>query len=141
MTSLAEDAGPNPHGADADVLTLPILTWEVPLRLDTLSNAKGHWRTRYSRAKEQRSIAEFMTWHALRENPVKPPFRITITRIGKRKLDSDNLQGSAKHVRDGIADALQISDGDESAAEWIVLQEIGKSYGVRVRIEGKSNVG
>lgn len=126
---------------DGETREQPCLKWEAPLRLVTLSNAKGHWRTRHERAKTQRNYAAKMT-NASRQCGARfpnPPYRITITRIGKRNLDSDNLQGSAKHIRDGIADALQISDGDESAATWIVLQEKG-DYAVRVRIEGQPDV-
>jgi len=46
---------------------------------------------------------------------------ITMTRRG-RKMDDDNLGGAFKAVRDGIADALQIDDGDERLS-WIPRQE------------------
>jgi hypothetical protein len=34
------------------------------------------------------------------------PLRVTIVRVSSGTLDSDNLPGASKHVRDGIADAL-----------------------------------
>lgn len=37
------------------------------------------------------------------------------------KLDSDNLPGAFKHVRDGMADALGIDDGDARLA-WSYAQ-------------------
>jgi hypothetical protein len=137
MTSLAEDAGPNPHGADAERRALD---WEAPLHLVNGANQREHWGAKQRRAKMQRDYAAKMT-NASRQIGARhpfPPYRITITRIGPRRLDSDGATISAKHVRDGISDCLGINDGDENAAEWIVLQEIGKAYGVRVRIEGRS---
>ena len=58
---------------------------------------------------------------------------ITLTRIGIRKLDGDNLQRSFKSTRDGVADALGIDDGSDRI-EWKYAQEKGK-YGVKVTIE------
>ena len=58
---------------------------------------------------------------------------VTLTRIGARKLDSDNLARSMKAVRDGIADALGIDDGSDRI-EWKYAQEKGK-YAVKVTIE------
>ena len=61
------------------------------------------------------------------------PWRITLTRIGKRRLDTGNNPGSMKHVQDGICDALGIDDGDE-AHDWIYHQRIEKQYAVEVEI-------
>ena len=66
--------------------------------------------------------------------------RIKLTRLAPRKLDSDNLAGSMKAVRDGIAEALEINDGDESAAVWEYGQMLlnrGDEVGVLVEIRGK----
>ena len=65
-----------------------------------------------------------------------PPCVITITRIGPRKLDSDNLAGSAKHVRDGVADWLGIDDGDERLT-WEYAQRSGGAgvYACEIVIE------
>lgn len=63
----------------------------------------------------------------------------TITRVGKRKLDSDNLARSAKAVRDAIASNFGIDDGDEgekdSRWDWRYKQEIGKAYAVKIELE------
>lgn len=64
---------------------------------------------------------------------------VTITRVGKRKLDSDNLARSAKAVRDAIASNFGIDDGDEgekdSRWDWRYKQEIGKEYAVKIELE------
>ena len=90
---------------------------------------------RSARAKKQRDMACLACRGRFGKAPV-PPLVITITRIGPRELDSDNLAGSAKHVRDGIADWLGINDRDKRL-QWRYEQEKqGKGvYGVRIRVQ------
>lgn len=52
-----------------------------------------------------------------------------------REMDSDNLAGSMKAVRDGIADALGIDDGDTNRVRWSYSQKRGKWYAVHVTID------
>jgi len=62
---------------------------------------------------------------------------ITLTRIAPRRLDpGDNLNSSMKAVRDGIADALGIDDGD-ARLTWKYAQRKGnpKEYAVEVEVE------
>jgi len=75
--------------------------------------------------------------------PAGRPLRITLVRIGPRRLDDDNLAGALKHVRDGIADSLEIDDGDETQAVWSVVQENGPAgqYSIYVRIEACTPAG
>ena len=111
----------------------------IPLRLCSLANQREHWTVRMRRARAQRAAAYHATALTLPHEPtrgLKPPLTIAITRVGKRELDSDNLAISAKHVRDGIADALGIDDGSELLA-WCYAQEIGRDYAVRIEIEEK----
>ena len=60
---------------------------------------------------------------------------ITLTRLASRKLDSDNLATALKAVRDGVADALNLDDGDERL-DWRYAQEKAPRghYAVRVEI-------
>ena len=119
------------------------ISFKIPMRLISPGNARMHWREVARIKKAQRDNGLFYTLAAepskLRvlvcETWKMPALLITITRIGKRKMDDDNLAGSAKYVRDGIADGLGINDGDEKAAIWIYKQEIGTQYGCRVTIE------
>ena len=115
-----------------------MLRFNIPIRLVSLANVRMHWAFKAKKAKEQRFTGhEFCKW-ALMEDGGKPwwnpPWKIKITRIGKRKMDSDNLAISAKHVRDGIADALGVNDGDESKVLWFYEQKIGKEYSVEIEI-------
>jgi hypothetical protein len=58
-------------------------------------------------------------------------------RLTGRALDGDNLQRALKAVRDGVADALGIDDGD-SRIEWQYGQRRGGKgeYAVEVTIQG-----
>jgi crossover junction endodeoxyribonuclease RusA len=113
---------------------------KLPLRLVNETNAREHWAARSSRAKAQRGITSLRLSAELRANPWRPPgdrWRISITRLGPRRLDDDNLAASAKHVRDGVADALGIDDGDERLA-WEYHQRRG-DFGVEIALTGRDN--
>lgn len=92
---------------------------DVPVRLVSLLNMREHWAQRAKRASMQRGLARTYAVQKLRASPLWHEvangcgLTVTITRIAPRELDDDNLAGSAKHVRDGIADALGIDDGDK----------------------------
>lgn len=111
------------------------ITWGC--RLVSLTNAHEHWRHRQRRAKAQREAAHLLLISEIsKHGQPQLPAVVTITRYGKRKLDDDNLAASAKHVRDGVADALQVDDGDGQMVRWEYRQEIGQAYGVRIQVEG-----
>ena len=111
-----------------------MVEFAMPIRTVSEANMREFWAVKAHRAKGQRGTALLYTRTALRKKkPMKPPLRITLTRIGKRKLDSDNLARSFKAVRDGIADAIGIDDGHESLT-WVYAQAKG-AYSVTVRIE------
>lgn len=113
-----------------------MITFALPLKLVSEANAHQHWRVRQKRAKAQRHLAwaHVCSWGD-RVRLKLVPCTVTIIRVAPREIDSDNLVGSAKHVRDGIADALGINDRDPRV-EWIVRQEKGppKTYAVRIEI-------
>jgi len=91
-----------------------VIEFEVPVRLVSLLNAREHHMARARRAKTQRTAAHTIARdHVSELIETTLSLTVTITRIAPRELDDDNLAGSAKHVRDGIADALGIDDGDK----------------------------
>lgn len=115
------------------------ITFSIPIRTVSEMNTREHWAKRAKRAKlHRRSAAGFMdSWmHGITGVAARTAtkIRVTLTRIGKRKLDSDNLASSMKHAQDGIADAIGIDDGDDRMC-WKYAQEIGKEYAVRVEME------
>jgi len=114
---------------------LPVRTWSE-------ANQRGHWGKRARRAKKQREAARLLVRAARVALPASGTVAITLTRIGPRALDSDNLASGLKAVRDGVADALRIDDGS-SRIEWRYAQEKGKpgEYAVRVAIHQPEPVG
>ena len=111
------------------------VSFEIPLRLYSIANMSEHWGKRAARSRNERWLGKIYTnQNVLHHVMGVGRFKIALTRTGPRKLDSDNLASSFKHVRDGIADALGINDGSEKL-EWIYKQEISKAYFVKVEIE------
>lgn len=100
-------------------------------------NARGGWQVGYARGKRQKSGAYIATLAQVQRLRSWEKAKVTIVRVGpgRTPLDDDNLVGSAKHVRDGIALALGRDDGDTKAYKWIVKQEQGPAFGIRVTIE------
>lgn len=103
----------------------------VPLRLVSEANAHQHWRERQRRAKAQRQAVRVFWWGSAL--PQTKPAEVRLTRLAPRKLDSDNLQGACKHVRDEVAALCGFDDRDESV-RWVYAQERAKAYGVRVEV-------
>lgn len=113
-----------------------MIAFLVPIRTTTGLNAREHWAQRAKRVKKERSSARMLAMAAVRAEGIPPlPLKITLIRIGPRKCDSDAVPGGLKGVRDGIADALGIDDGNDEHAAWSYTQERGK-WGVRVEIKG-----
>lgn len=112
------------------------VTIKLPLRLVSELNQREHWTVRKKRAGQQRPLVRLMLAKE-RLWPVELPARVTITRIAPRALDDDNAAGSAKHVRDGVADALGVDDRTNLVV-WEVQQRRGKpkEYAVEIRVEG-----
>lgn len=111
------------------------MKYEIPVRLVSGANLREHWAVKSKRSRLHRADAAICTRAALTGGFLHLPATITIERVGKRKLDSDNLAISAKAVRDGIADALGIDDGDPRL-DWQYRQSVGKAYTVWVTIGG-----
>lgn len=98
----------------------------LPIRAVSTLNMREHWGAKARRAKAHR--------RATLAVPTMPvPCTVTLVRLGKRRLDGDNLQGALKAVRDGVADRLGVDDADPRV-RWEYGQEIAKGYAVRVEI-------
>lgn len=102
-------------------------------RLVGAGNAREHWGASQRRAKAQRSGAAEATRELGASLLSWSGWRVTITRLGPRRLDCDNAVASAKHVRDGVADAVGVDDGNPRFA-WAVRQRPSKTFGVEVEI-------
>ena len=106
---------------------------EIPLKIESSLNLREHWRVRANRNSSHRSAAWFSLKAAGRWDQF--PCVVTLTRIAPRELDSDNLQGGFKSVRDGVADWLTLNDNDRRI-EWRYAQEKGaaKQYAARIEV-------
>lgn len=109
----------------------------VPMRLPSAANLREHHMARARRVKDQRK------WVGLALRSVRPRLavggglRCTLTRVGPRPLDSDNLDGAFKAVRDAVAEWMGVDDGDEGPDgfwEWKCEQRKGL-YAVEIRLE------
>jgi hypothetical protein len=112
----------------------------VPVRATSSLNARLHWRARARLVKGERMAVALavLASPSLRLWRLTPPLVVTLTRIGPRKLDSDNVQGALKAIRDEVAAQLGLDDGDERI-EWRYGQERGP-YAVRVTIQQAGEV-
>ena len=85
-------------------------------------------------ARELRSRATVEVANAiLREGCPPGPWVVTLTRHGPRKLDDDNLSAAFKRIRDGVADALGVDDGNRRRVRWEYKQRRG-AYEVGISI-------
>lgn len=110
----------------------------LPIRTINPCNTREHWAVRSKRHASQRYEAYMAMSGGVSFKVLRRRFphliRVTLTRIGKRYMDTDGLAASFKAVRDGIAQAFGIDDGADFY-EWRYEQEIGKEYAVRITIE------
>ena len=114
----------------------------VPVRTSTPGNSRRHWRADWQAAKTQRAAAYLATVVAL--NALSPADRkaleesdsvtVRVTRFSGRRLDPQNVLGAAKHVIDGLADALGVNDGDDWYDWQMPTQERG-APGIRIELE------
>lgn len=105
----------------------------VPITVKSESNTTGQLKAKLLR-KSATKAAVFGSLPVLAEVP-PGPWWVTLTRIGGRQLDSDNLQGSMKVVRDCVADWLQVNDGDRTRVRWKYRQRPGWSPAVGIKIQ------
>ena len=109
----------------------------IPVKLVSEANMREHWAIKNKRKRTQQAVVAY----ALLGCKLPPlPVHVVITRVGVRKLDSDNLAGSAKGVRDQIAKVLGCDDGDESKVTWEYRQRKGvpKEYSMDLIIQARN---
>lgn len=102
------------------------------------ANARGRFWAGAKRAKAQReAVTEALALLTL-ALPEDGPFYVRLTRVSRGKLDDDNLGRALKTVRDTIAAALKIDDGDDAIVFRPTQEKLakGETRGVRVEIWG-----
>lgn len=114
-------------------MTAPLRV-SLPLRIVSTANLRENWRGGRRRTRAQRDTAYWTVLAQVRPLLKAAGWRVTLTRVGKRTLDSDNLAISFKAVRDGVARALGVDDGD-ARIKFRYEQRKGETYGAEVLIE------
>ena len=106
----------------------------IPVKTVPGLNAREAWRVRATRVKKERGTAKLAIGPKARTAPL--PLIVTMTRVSAGELDSDNLQGALKGIRDGIADAYGVDDRTP-LIEWRYAQRKCKRgvFGVIVEVE------
>lgn len=82
-----------------------------------------HWGERARLVKSQK---DQVCWcfRLARKKPPPGPWVVSLHRIGKGALDTDNLGGAFKAVRDQIAKELGTDDAPNSPIQWEYSQSI-----------------
>ncbi len=96
----------------------------VPIRTVPGMNVREHWRARAARVQSERINTSLML-----EGHTKPPTPLTVrlTRIAPSNgLDSDNLAGSMKAIRDEVAAWLGVDDKHENVVRYVYAQRRGQ---------------
>lgn len=135
----------------------PVLDVTVPIQVTRGLNAREHHMVRAKRVKEEREAVDKVlcsqaakVYHELAPNDLEQlGARVTLLRpYARTPLDSDNLSGAFKGVRDEVASFLGVDDKSDRI-HWRYVQckaakkkEAGYSYGhreahlhIRLRIE------
>ncbi len=110
-----------------------------------LKSANAYARIHRMEARREAKAARTMAFAAMcRVGPcsgaIGDSMAVRITRIAPRRFDDDNMARAAKAIRDGVADWLDIDDGD-SRVTWLYAQERGEPKQHAVRIEVFPDVG
>lgn len=110
------------------------------------ANERGHTLAKSGRTRTQRAAVGAVL-RVMAGAPPPLPCRVVITRVSPLPLDTDNLGGAAKHVRDEVAvwvcprvirsgkKAGQVTGDDrDPRVEWLVAQETGPAAAVRIEV-------
>lgn len=118
------------------------VTTELPMKLPSMANLRLHWAAKAKTLKAQRhatglalrgTARTWLThWMGMASNE-RLCLHVTLTRVGPRELDDDNLQGAFKAIRDEVAAFVGLDDGSKRFT-WVYRQERGL-YAVRIRLE------
>lgn len=109
-----------------------MIATEIPIKIISTANARLN---RFKLASMNRSHRTTVH-NALAQvaQPPELPLTIVLTRIGPKMLDTDNLAGGFKAVRDGIADWLHVDDGSDQL-DWQYRQRCAGAGVYYVEVE------
>lgn len=107
----------------------------LPVVIKSEANLREHWTAVAARKKKQKTWVLLALKACAPDGALLLPCRVTFTRIGVRLLDSDNLSGGFKAVRDAVASWLGVDDGPSAPVTWEYAQIKGKPPGFTLRID------
>lgn len=81
----------------------------MPIHVISEANSRDHWAIRSKRRVAQQK-AFVVCWRNAKVE-IDFPCKVTLTRYGSKLLDSDNLAGAFKFVRDQFAKEVGVDDG------------------------------
>jgi len=114
------------------------IAFTVPLKVVSEANQHEHWTKKHHRNQDQQSTINNYWPLSVSAIPVALPCSIELTRIGIGRMDSDNLAGAFKHVRDAIARLIGVDDGSD-LIEWRYAQRASDGYSIEIRISAREN--
>jgi hypothetical protein len=122
-------------------VTIPVVTVSESNVRDRGRHGKPGSLRKSQRVKSNRTVSGYtmraQIGRSLDVWPAGVPLVVTLTRVGGRKMDDDNLSAALKAVRDGVADWLGVDDGSPLLT-WDYRQEPdpkNRSQAVRCRVE------
>lgn len=115
------------------------LELQIPVKIISEANNFEHWTDKRNRKVSQQVEVMAELRKALEGRRVALPCIITLTRIGPKSLDPDNLANGFKAVQDAIAKVLNFDDGDVTKVRWLYDQTpiTRRSYSIKIKIESK----
>jgi hypothetical protein len=103
------------------------------LKLSRGGNAREHHMARARRVRKERHLTAWALMAArIPSHPI--PARVTLTRHACRALDSDNLQGAFKAIRDQVATHFGFDDRNPNVT-WAYGARYAKNPSVEITIE------
>lgn len=103
----------------------------LPIKVVSESNQRENHFKKHKRTSAQRqAIMVYIQSHKLPNLPAA----VKLTRHGRRALDSDNLAGSFKGIRDQIAAIYGCGDSSDDPLTWNYAQTSAAEYGVTIEI-------
>jgi len=107
----------------------------VPVAIESEANRREHWAARYRRSKRQRkAVALLFPFEARQWLRGYRTVEVLLVRHGSKALDSDNLAGGLKAVRDEVAKQLGEKNDASARYVWRYDQVVGVDPGVQIII-------
>lgn len=94
---------------------------DIPIRIHSEANRREHWGvTNCRKTRQQTAVRACIGARKLPPTPV----RVTFTRYGTGTMDTDNMVGGFKHIRDAIATELGCGDSPDDPVEWVYAPQV-----------------